>query len=128
MNFLKAMPIAAVTAVSLLAPLAHAQQQQEQSMKGHEMMSMMEKNHDKMMSMPMTGKVDVDFAMMMREHHQSAIEMAQWQLHNGKDQKMKDFAKKTMAEQKKEIAELDQFIAKNSGSGAMGASGQSGTK
>lgn len=81
-----------------------------------------------MMSRPMTGKVDADFAMMMREHHQGAVDMAQWELQNGKDQKMKDFAKKTIAAQKKEIAELDKLIASNGGgkgSGATGSSGQS---
>jgi uncharacterized protein (DUF305 family) len=41
-----------------------------------DMKSMMKSNDDKMASMKMTGNTDVDFAMMMRIHHQGAIDMA----------------------------------------------------
>lgn len=89
---------------------------------------MMMKDHEKMMSMQTTGKPDVDFAMMMREHHMGAVKMAQWQLEHGKDQKMKDMARKIIADQKKEIAQFDQFLAQNGHkpSGAMGMGGGKG--
>lgn len=114
----------AVAAIAFAAPAAFAQQT------GHDMKPMMQKNNEKMMSMPMTGKPDVDFAMSMREHHMGAIEMAQWQLEHGSDPKMKEMARKIIAAQKKEIAQFDQFLAKSGhkpGSGAMGAAGH-GTK
>lgn len=119
----KALP-AALMAFSFLAPVAHAQQSGGMDMKG-----MMAKSNQKMMSMPMTGKPDVDFAMMMREHHMSAVRMAEWQLQNGKHQKMKQLAQKIIADQKKEIGQFDQFLAQNGhkAGGSMGASG-SGAK
>lgn len=113
---------AAVVVLSLLAPVALAQQPGQMDMK-----AMMEQSHQKMMPMQMTGQPDVDFAMMMREHHMSAIQMAEWQLKNGKDQKMKQLAKKIITDQKKEISQFDQFLAKNGhkpGSG-MGTPGSS---
>ncbi|WP_255440521.1 DUF305 domain-containing protein [Caenimonas sedimenti] len=63
--------------------------------------------------MPMSGKPDVDFAMAMREHHLGAVEMSPWQIDHGKDAKMKQMARKIIADQKKEIAQFDQFLAKN---------------
>jgi uncharacterized protein (DUF305 family) len=77
-----------------------------------EMMNAMKDNNQKMTSMPMTGKTDVDFAMMMRMHHMGAIEMAQIELRNGKDHKIRQMAKKIIGDQKKEIAQFESFLAK----------------
>lgn len=66
--------------------------------------------------------------MKKREHHMGAVQMAQWQLEHGKDQKMKDMAR-IIADQKKEIAQFDQFLASEGhkpGAGAMGAGGAQG--
>ena len=60
--------------------------------------------------MSMTGDVDYDFAVNMRKHHQMALMMAQTQLKNGKDAKMRGMATKIIVAQKKEIAELDRWI------------------
>ena len=81
-------------------------------MKGMDMKGMMKDNNDKMSSMKMTGNVDVDFAMMMRIHHQGAIDMAEAELRDGKDRQMKKLAKSIIAAQKKEIATFDKFLAK----------------
>ena len=78
---------------------------------GTDMMRMMKENNDKMMSMPMSGNTDVDFAMMMREHHKGALMMAESELKDGKDAKMRDMAKKIIAAQKKEIAQFDAYLA-----------------
>lgn len=117
--FAKTLPAIAVC-LAFLAPGAQAADK--------DMKAMMEQGHKQMMSMQMTGKADVDFAMMMREHHMGGVQMAQWQLEHGKDQKMKDMARKIMADQKKEIAQLDQFLAQNGHkpSSAMGASAGKG--
>lgn len=109
----------AAVSLALLAPAAQAADQ--------DMKAMMMKGHEKLMSMPMTGKPDVDFAMMMREHHAGAVEMAQWQLQHGKDPKMKELARKIISDQKKEMAQFDQFLAQSGhkpSTGSMGASGQ----
>lgn len=61
--------------------------------------------------MSMTGNVDYDFAVNMRKHHQMALVMAQAQMKNGKDSVMRAMANKIIVAQKKEIAELDRWIA-----------------
>ena len=66
----------------------------------------------KMSTMKSSGNVDVDFAMMMRVHHQSAITMAEAELQNGKDPQMRVIAKDIIRAQKKEIAVFDKFLAK----------------
>ena len=124
----------AVLSVALFQPLAFAQMQMKPgseampagkagttsmssgagAMKDMDMKGMMKDNNDKMSSMKMTGNTDVDFAMMMRIHHLGAIDMAQVQLRDGKDPQMKKMAKAIIAAQKKEIAQFDKFLAKNS--------------
>lgn len=110
---------ACCAATIALAGGAALAQQSAHDMK-KDMKPMMDKGHEKMMSMPMTGKPDADFAMMMREHHKSGVEMAQWQLEHGKDAKMKDMARKIMASQKKEIAEFDKWLAGHGDKGSGG--------
>ena len=56
-----------------------------------------------MESMPMSGDADQDFAMMMKKHHQMALDMAEVELRNGKDGKMRQMAKNIIASQTKEI-------------------------
>ena len=75
-----------------------------------DMKAMMKDMSDKMSSMKMSGSPDVDFAMMMRIHHQGAIQMAEVELHDGKNASMKKMAKDILAAQKKEIAQMDKFI------------------
>ena len=77
-----------------------------------EMMDMMKDNSQQMMSAPMTGKTDVDFAMMMRMHHMGALQMAQVELRHGKDARMREMARKIIASQKKEIAQFESFLAR----------------
>lgn len=63
--------------------------------------------------MSMTGDADYDFAANMRKHHQMAVDMSQTELENGKDPKMLDMAGDIIAAQKKEIAQLDQWLGAN---------------
>lgn len=65
-----------------------------------------------MESMKTSGDADRDFAMMMKVHHQGAIDMAQMELKNGKDAKMRAMAKGIIEAQQKEIKEFDQWLAK----------------
>ena len=80
---------------------------------GMDMKSMMKDMNDKMASMMMTENADVDFAMMMRIHHLGAIDMAQAELRDGKNVQMHRMARKIIAAQKREITELDKFIARS---------------
>lgn len=66
-----------------------------------------------MESMKTTGDPDRDFAMMMKMHHQGAIDMAQMELKSGKDAYLKAMAKKVIDAQQKEIKEFDQWLAKH---------------
>ena len=81
---------------------------------GGDMKSRMDEMQSQMMAMKSTGNPDVDFAMMMRMHHQGAITMAEAQLKDGKDPQMKKMARDIIASQKKEIAVFDKYLAKNS--------------
>ena len=67
---------------------------------------------DSMQTMPMSGETDKDFAMMMKVHHQQALDMAQVELDQGKSPAMKAMARKIISAQKKEIAQLDQWLGK----------------
>ena len=105
--------ILAASAIAFsLAGTAQAQQPSEK-MDMNEMMKGMSGCCNKMSSMRMTGNADVDFASMMREHHKGALAMAEAELKNGKDAGMRDLAKTIIAAQKKEIAQFDDFLAKN---------------
>ena len=80
---------------------------------GMDMKAMMKDMSGKMSSMPVSGDPDVDFAMMMRIHHQGAIDMANAELSNGKDPQMKQMAKAIVSAQKKEIARFDAYLDKH---------------
>ena len=67
----------------------------------------------KMSSMQMSGDPDVDFASMMRIHHQGAIDMANVELSSGKNPQMKKMARAIIAAQNKEIAQFDAFLSKH---------------
>jgi uncharacterized protein (DUF305 family) len=64
-----------------------------------------------MNDMKMSGDTDKDFAMMMKVHHQGAIDMAEMELAHGKSPAMKTMAKSIIAAQKKEIAQFDRWLA-----------------
>lgn len=107
MTIVKRTTLAALAAAALF-PVAFAQPAGGMDMKG-----MMKESNDKMAGMQMSGNPDIDFAMMMREHHMGALHMAEAELKDGKDARMRDMAKKIIAAQKKEIAQFDAFLAKH---------------
>ena len=107
---------AIAVAAAMFLPLASAQTPMTGNMPmtgSMDMKAMMKDKNDKMSSMAMTGNPDVDFAMMMRMHHQGAIDMAQAELKNGKEPQMRKIAQSIVASQKKEIAQFDRFLAKH---------------
>lgn len=76
---------------------------------GHEM-SMGQAMHESMVrmdKMQATGDVDLDFVVMMREHHQGAVDMSEIYLKIGKDPEIRKMAEKIIADQKKEIGQFD---------------------
>jgi hypothetical protein len=64
-----------------------------------------------MKSMPAyTQDADVDFNQQMKVHHQAAIGMAEAQLAHGKDPASRALAQKIIADQRKEIAQIDDWL------------------
>ena len=82
------------------------------SEEAHDMKASMMMGMEGMQKMPMSGDVDKDFAMMMKMHHQQALNMAEMELARGKSPEMKALAKQIIAAQKKEIAQFDKWLAK----------------
>jgi uncharacterized protein (DUF305 family) len=80
-----------------------------------EMGQAMTRGMKEMESMPMSGDTDHDFAMMMRTHHQSAVDMAEIELRTGKDPTLRSMAKNIISSQKKEIKEFDDWMKKHPG-------------
>ena len=78
----------------------------------HDMKASMMMGMDGMQKMTMSGDTDKDFAMMMKMHHQQALNMAEMELANGKSPEMMAMAKQIMVAQKKEIAHFDNWLAK----------------
>ena len=78
----------------------------------HDMKASMMMGMDSMQKMPMSGDTDKDFAMMMKMHHQQALNMAEMELANGKSPEMKAMARQIIVAQKKEIAQFDKWLAK----------------
>lgn len=78
------------------------------------MHSAMSGSMDKMMQdmhqMQKSGNVDYDFAMMMKSHHQGAVNMAQTEVNSGADETLKQMAKKIVDTQQAEINELESFL------------------
>ena len=77
------------------------------------MMAAMDRMSKDMAAVPMTDDSDRDFVAMMMPHHQGAIDMARYELANGKDPAMRKLARDVVAAQEKEIAEMKAWQAKH---------------
>ena len=112
---LAALCLAATAQVQTAAPMASSPSMpmghMQSSAKGGDMQQSMMGGMDRMQKMKMSGDTDKDFAMMMKIHHQGAIDMAQMELAHGKSPAMKAMAKQIIAAQKKEIAQFDRWLA-----------------
>ena len=113
-------PVVAAAQMNSSAPMpmhkTATQGSTAKSGKSMELTMSMDNMHKKMAAMWMTGYTDLDFAMMMREHHQGALDMAQVEMQKGKDPQMQKMAAGIVAAQKKEIAEFDAWIKKHEAS------------
>ncbi|HEY0731502.1 MAG TPA: DUF305 domain-containing protein [Chitinophagaceae bacterium] len=77
----------------------------------------MNNNMQQMHSMKSSGDPDYDFAMMMKHHHQGAIDMAKIEVAGGTDAQLKQIAQKTIDEQQKENSQFNEFIKGNQPTG-----------
>jgi uncharacterized protein (DUF305 family) len=62
---------------------------------------------------PLTGDTDYDFAQLMVDHHQSAIENADLELKYGREATTKTLAQNIITEQKMEIDQFQTWLLKN---------------
>jgi uncharacterized protein (DUF305 family) len=65
------------------------------------------------MAIELSGDTDADFVRGMIPHHQGAIDMARIVLQYGKDAEIKELAEEIIAAQEKEIAWMQDWLAKN---------------
>ncbi|GGH15134.1 hypothetical protein GCM10007036_14920 [Alsobacter metallidurans] len=107
---------ASALALALLAApsmaLAQSSPMQGMDMKGatspatQDYMRAMQGMNEKMQGMKPANDPSMDFVMMMKPHHQAAVEMAQAYLKYGTDPKLKRMAQDVVSNQKKEIKEM----------------------
>lgn len=76
----------------------------------NQMMAIMHQMMAKMDTMKLTKDPDNDFALMMRMHHQGAIDMANLELKSGSDATMKQMAQSIIKSQQAEIVQLTAFL------------------
>ncbi len=74
------------------------------------MMSSMNTMMEKMTAMKMSGDFDMDFANMMIEHHQGAIDMSEEEVKSGMDEKLKTMARNIISAQKEEQSKLRDIV------------------
>ncbi len=77
------------------------------------MMAAMERMSHTMQAVPMTGNADRDFVAMMIPHHAGAIDMARFELANGKDPAMRKLAEAIVSAQENEISEMQAWRKAN---------------
>ena len=109
--FLSAVHAQTSPAPNMPATMPHGQMHKGM-MGSDDMKKSMMTGMDGMNKMTMSGDMDKDFAMMMKIHHQQAVDMSEMEIAHGKSPAMKAMAKQIIAAQKKEIAKFDQFLAK----------------
>jgi uncharacterized protein (DUF305 family) len=77
----------------------------------NDLMNSMSGMEQRMSSMKMTGDIDYDFATMMIDHHQGAVEMARVEVSKGSDAEMKAKAQKMIDAQTSEIDQLKSILS-----------------
>jgi uncharacterized protein (DUF305 family) len=80
---------------------------------GNAIQETMDEMMNKMHGMKTTGNNDIDFAAMMVEHHKGAVEMSKVEIDKGNNPELKEFAKKVVNDQNKEVAFMQEFISKS---------------
>ena len=108
MNIRTLLAAAAMMAVPAIA----LGQAMDHDMGGQALMQANERMMDAMQSMEPSGDTDKDFAMMMIDHHKGAIDMAKVQLEHGDDPELRALAEKIIADQEKEISQMQEWLSR----------------
>lgn len=104
--------VQAQTALPEAASATAPAEMHRSTMGSADMKQSMKSGMDSMQQMQMSGDTDRDFAMMMKMHHEQALDMARMELEYGKSPELKAMATKIISAQKKEIAQFDRWLAK----------------
>ncbi len=99
-----------------------------QSSPSQAMMTAMQSGMNTMMRLKMSGDADYDFATMMRAHHQSAVEMADLEIKQGRNEKVRELARTIKAANQREIREFDQFLSRHKPSSTSSTFAKQGMK
>lgn len=75
------------------------------------MMKPMSSMTEKMSGTKLTGDFDNDFAALMIEHHQGAVNMSEMEVDKGSDAQMKKMAQNMVSDHKSEIEQLKSFMS-----------------
>lgn len=75
------------------------------------MMEPMSSMTEKMNNTKLTGDFDNDFATLMIEHHQGAVDISEMELSKGSDEEIKKIAQNMVTDHKSEIEQLKAFIS-----------------
>ena len=94
-------------------PMAMSPTQMAKGNGSEEMKKSMMNGMNSMQKMQMSGDTDKDFAMLMKMHHQQALEMAKPEIAHGKSPELRAMARKIVKDQTKEIAQLDAWMKKH---------------
>ncbi len=76
-------------------------------------MDAMHAMHEKTMAMTPTNDPNKDFVIMMKPHHQAAVDMAEAYLKYGNDPMLRTMARDIVSSQKKEIGEMNAWETKH---------------
>ncbi len=85
----------------------------------NKMMTLMHQMMSQMDTVPKTNDPEIDFLKMMRVHHQGAINMANLELKEGKNDSLKRTAQKIIKEQQEEITQFSAFLATHSANNSV---------
>lgn len=75
-----------------------------------QMMQVMSQMQSAMQNLPLDGKTDRDFILMMIPHHQSAVGMAEVEIHHGTNAKVKTLARSIVKSQSAEISQMKSWL------------------
>ena len=112
------------TSTSQSSSAAKESDNMENKTMNSDLMASMNPMMDKMKALQITGDFDIDFANMMIEHHQGAVDMSEKEVRAGKDEKIKSMAQKIIAAQKEEIQKLQDFVKSYKPSGMKHGEGE----
>lgn len=91
---------------------SHENMDHSQDHSSGEMKQLMDGMMTRMHQQKSTGNNDIDYANMMLQHHQAAVDMAKLQISKGKDDSLKSFSQQVIDAQQKEIALMAEFISR----------------